>query len=329
VGYNRILTASSQWVDQATIEDSTSLFNTLYIKNMPYYDTMDYSFGNKYDGYNDVTESKLLMHPYTQLVLDDFKGNRVTYKTEYINSSNLDLKVKGSIGTSNKVSYGVKNYNTGLLGNLPTEAMDEFSLINNDPNDVPIVTDLLAAYLQGNKNTLANQKSSILFNQVTGAFNGMVNTAMMGHMMGVSGVMQGIGEGVQSLGNGYLQMQGLLAKQQDINNTPPSIAKMGSNSAYTFGNGYGGVYVIKKQIKAEYIKKLTDFFNMYGYKTNEVKMPNLHTRQHFNFVKTIGANIHGNIPNEYLDTLKKIFDKGITLWHTNDLCNFSLSNGEI
>ncbi|MCU7526199.1 MAG: phage tail protein [Ignavibacteria bacterium] len=329
IGYNNFLNASSQWVDQATIQDSTTSFNTLYIKYMPYYDTMDKDMGGKWTGYKTVTESKLLMYPYTQLTLDDFKGNRANFKTEYINGDNLWLKVKGSIGTSNKVSYGVKNYNTNNTDGFFDEIVDETALINNEPNDVPIITDLLAAYLQGNKNTIANQKSSILFNQVTGAFNGMVNTAMMGHMMGVSGVMQGIGEGVQSLGNGYLQMQGLLAKQQDIANTPPSIAKMGSNSSYTLGNGYSGVYIIKKQIKSEYIKKLTDFFKMYGYKLNEVKIPNLHTRQHFNFVKTVGANIHGDMPNEAITKLKAIFDKGITLWHGDWVCDYSKTNGEI
>jgi hypothetical protein len=296
---------------------------------MPYYDTLDYTVGGKWDEFNPVTESKLLMYPYTQLVLDDFKGNRVTYKTEYINDANLKLKVKGSIGTSNKVSYGVKNYNTGLSGSLPDEMMDEFSLINNEPNDVPIVTDLLSAYLQGNKNTIANQKSSILFNQVFGALSGISAGAMQGRSLGFSGALTGVFEGAQNLGNGYLQMQGLLAKQQDINNTPPSIAKMGSNSAYSFGNGYGGVYVIKKQIKAEYIKKLTDFFKLYGYKINEVKIPNLHTREHFNFVKTIGANIHGDIPNDALTRLKGIFDKGVTLWHGDWVCDYSKSNGEI
>jgi hypothetical protein len=134
---------------------------------------------------------------------------------------------------------------------------------------------------------------------------------------------------VQGAGNSVLQMQALQAKQKDIDNIPPSIAKMGSNTAYDFGNGYRGIYVIKKQIKDEYIKKLEDFFNMFGYKLNEVKIPNFHTRQNWNYVQTANCNITGNMNNEDLQELKQIFDNGITLWHTDDIGNYSLSNGVI
>jgi hypothetical protein len=314
IGYNNVLNGSSSYVEQATIEDANGNFNTLYLKNMPSYETKESSMGDKWAGYTPVTESKLLMSPYTQLIIDDFKGNRATFKTEYINNTELKLTVKGSIGTSNKVSYGIQDYNFDANGMKP-QLSDEFALINNTPNDVPIITDLLAAYLQGNRNSLENQKAGIIWNQVFGS----IGNAMTKNPMGI----------IHGVGNGYLQMQGLLAKQADIANTPPNITKMGSNTAYTFGNGYGGVYVIRKQIKPEYIKKLTDFFKMCGYKINEVKLPNLHTRQHFNFVKTVGANIVGNIPNNDITKIKEIFDKGVTLWHVDNVTDYSLSNGEI
>ena len=56
-----------------------------------------------------------MMHPYVSLTLTDYKGNTVDYKPEYINSKNLEITAKGSMGTSNKVTYGIENYNAGDL----------------------------------------------------------------------------------------------------------------------------------------------------------------------------------------------------------------------
>ena len=65
-----------------------------------------------------------------------------------------------------------------------------------------------------------------------------------------------------------------------------------------------------------------------AYATNRNKTPNLRTRTHFNFIKTIGANITGGIPKDNLSILKQIFDSGITLWHTNDIFNYNVLNNE-
>jgi hypothetical protein len=104
---------------------------------------------------------------------------------------------------------------------------------------------------------------------------------------------------------------------------------MGSNTAFDYGNDYTGLYIIKKQIKPEYRKKIGDFFNMFGYKVNEVKTPNFHTRQNWNYVQTSSCMILGDFNNEDLQELKSIFDNGITLWHTEDVGNYTLENGVI
>jgi hypothetical protein len=45
--------------------------------------------------------------------------------------------------------------------------------------------------------------------------------------------------------------------------------------------------------------------------------------------KPLVASIQGNFNNEDLNELKAIFDNGITLWHTDDIGNYSLDNGVI
>ena len=149
----------------------------------------------------------------------------------------------------------------------------------------------------------------------------------LGVGMGALGVTQAGMDITQGVGNSILALQSIQAKQQDISNIPPQIAKQGSNVAYDYGNNYQGLYILRKQIKPEYRRILGDFFKMFGYKTNEVKIPNFHTRQNWNYVQTESCMIVGNFNNNDLQKLKSIFDNGITLWHTNDVGNYNLSNG--
>lgn len=280
---------------------------------------------DKYEGLTKSKESKLLMYPYTTLTIDDFKGSRNDYKLEYINDNILELQIKGSLGSSNKTSYGILSYNDG--GNTERENIsNEWALINDNPNDVPILNDYLAAFLQGNRNSINNQKSSIIFNGVINGIGTAVNagvSAGTGNYLGAASSAMSLTQGA---GNTVLELQAIQAKQQDIGNKPPQLAKMGGNTSYDVGNGYDGVFIIKKQIKSEYRIKLENFFNMYGYKLNEVKIPNFKTRRYWNYVQTKSCVISANLNNNDLQELRDIFDNGITLWHTDDIGNYSLDN---
>lgn len=297
------------------------------------------SFPNKYDGYRPVKESKLLMYPYTVLTFEDYQGNHAEFKNEYIGTKELEIVTQGGMGTSHKVAYLLNNYNVKENYDTSVNRLGN-SIICNNPNDIPIMSDMLSAYLQGNRNSIQNQKNSIMWNGVMGMISGSVSGvganvqrqsaiskgSTMGATMGALSVAQA-GVGVaQGLGNTVLDLQAIQAKQVDISNVPPQISNMGGNTPFTYGNGTSGLYIVKKQIKQEYIDKLTDFFNMYGYRVDRTKIPNFHTRQYWNYVETKNCNILGSINNDVLQELKNIFDNGICLWHTDDIGNYNLEN---
>ena len=119
------------------------------------------------------------------------------------------------------------------------------------------------------------------------------------------------------------------AKLEDINNVPPTISNLGNNSLFNLGNGITGCWVVFKTIRNEYVEQLTNYFKMFGYKVNKMEIPNLKSRRSYNYIKTVDANIVGDVPNNYLNTLKGIFDKGITIWHTDDVGDYSLNNEEV
>jgi hypothetical protein len=314
---------------------TTSYLNTIFVTNVKQYQPKAFSFTNKYADYRSVTESKLLMYPYTTLILDDLKGNRQALKNEYIKGDDIIINVRGSLGTSNKTSYSVDNYQ--VKDNIePSDlfmANLENAVMNTNANDLPIITDMLGAFLQGNRNSIQNQLNSTIFSGWLDTMSGIVNGASSssanpsnGGETNVTGAVNsgiGVAKGMSGM---YYSTQGMIAKQKDIVNTPPSLSKMGNNTYFDYGHNLSGLYLIKRQITPEYQKKLEDFFNIFGYKKNEVKLPNFHTREYWNYVQTSGCVITGNFNNEDLQELKSVFDSGITLWHTDDIGNYALGN---
>lgn len=80
-------------------------------------------------------------------------------------------------------------------------------------------------------------------------------------------------------------------------------------------------------IKDEYAKVIDDYWTCYGYKVNTFEVPNIHTRTYWNFIKTIDVNLLGDIPQEDLQKLRDMFNKGCTFWHDpTHFLDYSQSN---
>lgn len=119
------------------------------------------------------------------------------------------------------------------------------------------------------------------------------------------------------------------AKIQDINNIPPTVSNLGNNTLFDYGNKINGVYIIGKTIKEEYATQITNYFKMFGYKVNKLEVPNTKSRANYNYIKTVDANIVGNIPANDLSAIKGIFDKGVTIWHGDYVGDYSKTNAEV
>lgn len=75
--------------------------------------------------------------------------------------------------------------------------------------------------------------------------------------------------------------------------------------------------------------KLDQFFDMYGYATNSVKVPNEDSRESWNYVKTDNVIINGSMPVQDMRTIKAMYNRGVRFWHTADVGNYSLSNRDM
>ncbi len=319
----------SAQVEQVEFAYDGQIGFTLYVKNAPEYVTYTKNLGDKYSGVTQHAESKLMMYPYTVYVLTDLKGSQIEIRPEYVDGNDLKISMMGSMGTLNKTSYQVVGYN--INEGLTNERFHNYNngLISANPNLVPVLSDYLSAYIQGNANSIQASLNTTAFNGIMSGISGalsMGGSALKGNVAATTEGGLGV---VSSVGNSVLQMQSIQAQIKDASNIPPSLGNQGSNVNFDYGNDFSGVFLIKKQLKPEYARTLSDFFKMYGYKSTQVKVPNLHTRQSWNFVQLGEANITGDMPTSYLNRIRRIFEKGVTLWHTNYMMDYSLSNGEI
>lgn len=80
-------------------------------------------------------------------------------------------------------------------------------------------------------------------------------------------------------------------------------------------------------IIADDARRIDDFFSMYGYATKRTKVPNISSRPQWNYVKTGGCSISGNVPSTIRTSICELFDKGIRFWNNGDnIGNYSLAN---
>lgn len=108
----------------------------------------------------------------------------------------------------------------------------------------------------------------------------------------------------------------------------PDSARGNTNSGdITFSAGRMDIPLYKMSIRREYAECIDNYFQMFGYKVNTLKIPNITGRRNWNFVKTISCNIIGNIPQEDMQKIKEIFNSGVTLWHNpSTFLDYSQSN---
>ena len=109
--------------------------------------------------------------------------------------------------------------------------------------------------------------------------------------------------------------------------TPNSAKGNASGGDINFTLNETGFKLYRITVREEYIKMIDDYFQCYGYKVNTLKNPNISGRTNWNYVKTVGCNVTGDIPQEDLREIRGLFDRGITIWHNpSTFLDYSQSN---
>lgn len=184
----------------ANIVAGTSL-RAFCLANNPNYQIFEYiSNFTKYSKFPNYEESKLYMYPYSFMELTTLRGDSTIIKLEYVNNDAITIGVLGTINFINKMGYIVKGY----LGNA-SDYQREYILVDNSNDNVPIVDDYTASYIQSNSNSIAVAQSNARLLQQTSTDNlqRTYSTAMENaYNTGIMGAIQGAGQ----IGAGLLNM---------------------------------------------------------------------------------------------------------------------------
>ena len=133
--------------------------------------------------------------------------------------------------------------------------------------------------------------------------------------------------GVSAIANGAMGIANTMGQIYQHSITPNSAKGNINGGDINTCSETNTFYFYKNSIKQEYAKIIDNYFDMFGYKVNDVKIPNITGRPNWNYVKTIDCNITGNIPQEDMQTIKNIFNNGVTLWHnTSTFLDYSQNN---
>lgn len=145
--------------------------------------------------------------------------------------------------------------------------------------------------------------------------------------IGVASLLSGNIFGVSSVAGGVSHVMETMQSQYEHQVAPNSFYGNSNNGDFINAGKRNGFYFYNMSVDRYFAKRIDDFFTMYGYKVNTLKVPNITGRSNWNYVKTIGCNIEGYIPQSDMQEIKDMFNNGVTLWHkANKFLDYSESN---
>ena len=270
------------------------------------------------DGYTPRNQ-KLRTYPYLYLGFNPQNGSQKVYRYEDFENGTPSFKIMSEINPNPTVQFIPQNYR-GQSG----DSLSDNSSMNGYPT-ISYKNDVFNTWLAQNSQIVSLQMQQEAFNYEVKAIKG--GTDMLGDIgkmltpdIGtmVSGFTGYINHGTDLIATDknhdfYIKQQMAQIEKQKL---LPDNASLSSSNATLLGYELFSQNIFTRyNVQKQFAERIDKFFDMYGYLTNTVKIPNLNNRPNWNYVKTIGANILGNIPQYDLQAIKDIFDNGVTLWH--------------
>lgn len=251
------------------------------------------------------TNHKLLNYPYRYFELRSTNGNKIILRPELINSENVVFRV-----------YNINSLTPSLVAIPAYNGSEDNFLFSVEYNET--------VQCAWSSNAFANYYSSTVITNGMANFANVLNTAASA----AGGYATGGAKGAASSGGQW----GMVSSS--INQFGESLQQFftansfnGSISGSTnYSLGRIGFELYEYTANNENLQQIDEFFTMYGYATNLVKLPEMKNRESFNYVQLDNPIITGSVPVPGMERIKKMFSDGVRLWHTTDVGNYSLSN---
>lgn len=254
--------------------------------------------------------NKLFVYPYNYFYITNNVGMDVEYHYEDFINNTAVFKTIGAITPGCSIKCFPLNYKklADTTGSVNTMNSYNYGIAGAKYPICSWVSDVYLNWLTQNGVNIAGVK----LNAVDVGVLGGAATTMLGAIEMAAGLNE---SGAQTALGGLGGIFSTLQEQYRHQMLPDSSRGNINSGDITFSAGNMDIPLYKMSVREEYAKIIDNYFSMFGYKVNTVKVPNLTGRTYWNYVKTIGANIEGLIPEFYMDEIKAMFNAGVTLWH--------------
>lgn len=233
--------------------------------------------------------NKLYSYPYRFITIDNYNGNTEILRWENCNAeaaSNISFQV-------NEVPY-------------PKPFMEIYPL---DYNGVHSASGMGVSY--DNFPQCAYQVDTFkawISQALPQAVVSTGSTAMVGVLAGGAvGAAIGLVSGATNFALDYRQ------KKLHSETMGGSIGSSGGN----FAQNRIGFRIQEHSVKPEYARIIDEFFTRFGYKVDRYKVPNTTGHEGFNYVKCVESVCEGNVPQECIEQVESMLNRGVTLHHTD------------
>lgn len=255
-------------------------------------------------------------------------GQELEFNPEYITGNSVSAQIVVD-DTSGSVGCTITNYGNSNIANFSLVAVIPESswAYNQYKNNYNLHSGSNAIYQE----RMRYQRNLNAANANVDAVQGIAST-IAGVVDTINPVTWALGKGRQAVSNaveGAQQTynQGAIAGwyEKGVDEISQDLAAITEsyNAPATGSVTTSNIYITGKKTALSYgykvpprdiIKRCDDYLTVYGYKQSTYKVPNLHARLNWTYIRTLGLRASGNFPDEDMDLIKRIFDKGIFFW---------------
>lgn len=268
---------------------------------------------------------KLLQYPFSLLYATNNNGGAAVYRFEWFDNrlNNATFRLDGALVADACVKLRPEGYH-----HTSESYMDDDGLVMSGFPTCAWNSDTFKLWLAQNQNQHNLIRTTAGLTVAAGLGTALVSgvataaTGGAGALVGAGGIAGGLGMAA----SGFQQIAQLEAQIRDYDLQPPA-ARGAQSSSINIAVGKQCFTLIHKTVDECHARRIDDFFTMYGYKTCRVKTPNVGSRPHFNYVKTVASNVRGNICHADLAKINAVFDRGVTFWKNGDeIGDYSVDN---
>ena len=273
---------------QLSSSTNTATITWLEPSTSPIYENKTFNKPSSLAGYT-PRNKKLLTFPYCYFNITNNVGSEFSYHYEDFSGSTAKFTSSITLSPSMSISTHPTNYKNGSIDNNWS-----YGIQGGKTPQCSWITDYYVNWLTQNAVNLGVQTTNTAIGAGVSLGTGNVGG-------GLQGLLSGIGS--------------IVSQHWQASHVPNQVNGEMNNGDVTFSENKLCFTYLPMCIKNQSARIIDDFFDMFGYATHRVKMPNIYGRRNWNYVKTQGCYIEADIPQVDLAEIKSMFDKGVTFWH--------------